>query len=152
MHIDECDVTFNFGITSHDHFDGNDLTFCGMFDSDTHRKYHHTYKHVKGRCVVHSGKRRHGALDIEKGERASLIMWTKSQSYRRKPEYQRRNRSGLRHGQADRVCLSYTHDPDYKKLTPKKLQYHMKPKDDGEADALSVDSGSTRTPLTEKKW
>jgi len=121
-----------------------------MFDSDSHRKYHHTYKHVKGRCVVHSGKRRHGALDIEKGERASLIMWTKSQSYRKTYDYQRRNSSGLRHGQADRVCLSYTHDPDYKKLTPKKLQYHMKPKSDND-DTLSADSGSTKAP-TEKKW
>lgn len=118
-------VTFNFGITSHDNFEGNDLTFCGMFDAADHRKYHHTnlvgtksaylhsimlqclpvahvlprftsiimhyhcsmvgvggtyliafcladcwfylrYKHAKGRCVVHSGKRRHGAMDIEK--------------------------------------------------------------------------------------
>ena len=41
MHIDECDVTFNFGITSHDSFEGNDLTFCGMFDSASHRKLHH---------------------------------------------------------------------------------------------------------------
>ena len=72
------EVTFNFGITSHEDFEGNDLTFCGMFDSAEHRKYHHTqlvkcpwpfggrYKHVKGRCVVHSGKRRHGAMDIQK--------------------------------------------------------------------------------------
>ena len=35
-------VTFNFGITSHDNFEGNDLTFCGMFDAADHRKYHHT--------------------------------------------------------------------------------------------------------------
>eukprot|EP00971_Amphidinium_carterae_P083898 1660322-Amphidinium_carterae.1 len=36
--------------------------------------------------------------------------------------------SGLNHGEADRVCLSYTHDPDYKKLMPKKLQYNMTPR------------------------
>ena len=41
MHIDECDVTFNFGVTSHENFEGNDLTFCGMFDSASHRKLHH---------------------------------------------------------------------------------------------------------------
>merc|ERR1711912_194724 len=105
-----------------------------------------------GRCVVHSGKRRHGALDIEKGERASLIMWTKSQSFRRTPTYIRRNRGGLNHGEADRVCLSYTHDPDYKKLTPKKLQYRMKPKSEINTDAASGDSDSTKAPLTEKKW
>ncbi|CAK9055849.1 2-oxoglutarate and iron-dependent oxygenase domain-containing protein ICU11 (Protein INCURVATA 11) [Durusdinium trenchii] len=145
MHIDECDVTFNFGITSHNNFEGNDLTFCGMFDSADHRKYHHTYKHVKGRCVVHSGKRRHGAMDIEKGERASLIMWTKSRSFRRTEAYRERNRKGLTYGDADRVCLSYTHDPDYKNLMPKKQQYHMKPREEGQA--------GNEVPLqTEKKW
>ncbi|CAJ1350797.1 unnamed protein product [Effrenium voratum] len=143
MHIDECDVTFNFGITAHGKFDGNDLTFCGMFDSADHRKYHHRYKHVRGRCVVHSGKRRHGAMDIEKGERASLIMWTKSRSFRRTQAYRERNRKGLTYGDADRVCLSYTHDPDYKNLMPKKLQYHMKPKHEGEVEV------PTRT---EKRW
>jgi len=66
MHIDECDVTFNFGITPHENFEGNDLTFCGMFDSEDHRKFHHMYKHVKGRCVVHSGKRRHELLTSRK--------------------------------------------------------------------------------------
>mmetsp|Transcript_5355 Transcript_5355/g.14901 ORF Transcript_5355/g.14901 Transcript_5355/m.14901 type:complete len:637 (-) Transcript_5355:228-2138(-) len=152
MHIDECDVTFNFGITPHENFEGNDLTFCGMMYADNHRRYHHTYKHVKGRCVVHSGKRRHGALDIEKGERASLIMWTKSTSFRRKPEYRKVQSGGLNRGPADRVCLSYTHDPDYKKLTPKKLQYRMAPKQEGETDTLSVTSASTQAPPTEKRW
>eukprot|EP00931_Biecheleriopsis_adriatica_P033467 TRINITY_DN19420_c0_g1_i1.p1 TRINITY_DN19420_c0_g1~~TRINITY_DN19420_c0_g1_i1.p1 ORF type:complete len:561 (+),score=133.70 TRINITY_DN19420_c0_g1_i1:116-1798(+) len=129
MHIDECDVTFNFGITPESSFEGNDLTFCGMFDSESHRKFHHTYKHIKGRCVVHSGKRRHGALDIEKGERASLIMWTKSQTFRRTSEYRERyNLDNWNLGSGpDRVCLSYTHDEDYKDLTPESLQFHMKP-------------------------
>ena len=45
MHIDESDVTFNFGITPSDNFSGNDLTFCGMFNSETHRKEHFAYKH-----------------------------------------------------------------------------------------------------------
>eukprot|EP00971_Amphidinium_carterae_P026945 531579-Amphidinium_carterae.1 len=27
---------------------GSDLAFCGMFDADNHRKYHHEYKHIKG--------------------------------------------------------------------------------------------------------
>mmetsp|Transcript_25938 Transcript_25938/g.59940 ORF Transcript_25938/g.59940 Transcript_25938/m.59940 type:complete len:566 (-) Transcript_25938:68-1765(-) len=151
MHIDECDVTFNFAITSHENFEGSDLAFCGMFDADNHRKYHHEYKHIKGRCVLHSGKRRHGALDIEKGERASLIMWTKSRSFRRKPAYMLRQDRGLNHGEADRVCLSYTHDPDYKKLMPKKLQYNMTPRSDADADVLSVGSGSTAVP-SEKRW
>ena len=145
MHIDECDVTFNFGITSHNNFEGNDLTFCGMFDAADHRKYHHTYKHAKGRCVVHSGKRRHGAMDIEKGERASLIMWTKSRTFRRTQAYRERNRKGLTYGDADRVCLSYTHDPDYKNLMPKKQQYHMKRREEGQ-------SGNDVLLLKEKRW
>lgn len=152
MHIDECDVTFNFGITQSDNFAGNDLTFCGMFDQENHRRFHHDYKHVRGRGVVHSGKRRHGALDITSGERISLIMWTKSQSYRRTQEYMRRNRAGLRHGPADRVCLSYTHDPDYKTITPKKLQYLMKPKREGEVATDAMSAASTQLPRTEKRW
>ena len=107
MHIDECDVTFNFGLTDAAHFAGNDLTFCGMYYADTHRRRSATYKHARGRCVVHSGKRRHGALDIEDGERASLIMWTKSSSFRATAEYARRNVRALNHsGGADRVRAS----------------------------------------------
>ena len=30
MHVDECDVTFSFGIMD-DNFEGSDLCFCGMF-------------------------------------------------------------------------------------------------------------------------
>jgi nitrite reductase/ring-hydroxylating ferredoxin subunit len=147
MHIDECDVTFNFGITPSQNFKGNDLTFCGMFDADNHRKMSHTYQHQKGRCVVHSGKRRHGALDIKEGERASLIMWTKSLTFRHDMQYMFRNHKGLNYGPADRVCLSYTHDPDYKQLMPKKNQYHMAP--EVEIDSISE---STAPALTQKTW
>ena len=38
-------------------------------------KHLHTYKHQQGRCVMHLGKRRHGALPISSGRRMSLIMW-----------------------------------------------------------------------------
>merc|ERR1719420_2397954 len=62
MHVDECDVTLNFGLTPGGNFTGNDLVFCGMFGSGAHRQRTHTYQHVMGRCVVHSGKRRHGAV------------------------------------------------------------------------------------------
>ncbi|CAK9093365.1 2-oxoglutarate and iron-dependent oxygenase domain-containing protein ICU11 (Protein INCURVATA 11) [Durusdinium trenchii] len=75
MHVDECDVTFNFGLTNSDDFRGSDLAFCGMLGSEEHRKHLHTYKHRCGRCVVHLGKRRHGALAISSGRRMSLIMW-----------------------------------------------------------------------------
>jgi hypothetical protein len=37
MHVDECDVTFNFALTPADSFEGNDLAFCGMLGSVSHR-------------------------------------------------------------------------------------------------------------------
>eukprot|EP00913_Durusdinium_trenchii_P020613 g19359.t2 len=68
-------------------FQGNQLVFCGLYDADDHRKHQLTYRHVLGQCVVHCGKQRHGAVDIEEGERASLIIWTKSHAFRRSAEY-----------------------------------------------------------------
>mmetsp|Transcript_87251 Transcript_87251/g.194069 ORF Transcript_87251/g.194069 Transcript_87251/m.194069 type:complete len:195 (+) Transcript_87251:2-586(+) len=118
MHVDECDVTFNFGLTDAARFEGSDLAFCGMFADADHRKHLHTYKHVKGRCVVHSGKRRHGALQIETGERASLIMWTRSESFRRTDAYGQMwgaAARGVEEGPPDLVCLSATHDRDHLK-------------------------------------
>lgn len=50
-------------------FQGNQLVFCGLYDADDHRKHQLTYRHVLGQCVVHCGKQRHGAVDIEEGER-----------------------------------------------------------------------------------
>ena len=40
------------------------------------------YEHVRGTCLVHMGRHRHGANDIEDGERNNLIIWCKSSSYR----------------------------------------------------------------------
>eukprot|EP00438_Fugacium_kawagutii_P033987 Skav228945 [mRNA] locus=scaffold2181:414879:416027:- [translate_table: standard] len=130
MHIDECDVTFNIGLSESRGFEGNQLAFCGMYDADDHRRHLLTYSHVKGQCVVHCGKQRHGALDIEHGERASLIMWTKSHAYRRTAEYKKLydlTRWNL--SAADRVCLSYSHDDDYEEMMPDDLMFQM-PKHD----------------------
>jgi len=80
-----------------------------------HRKYLHTYSHGKGRCVVHSGKRRHGALDIKSGERCSLIMWTKIDKQQAAMEYERKDvgrAPGVREP-PDMICLSHTHDHDF---------------------------------------
>ena len=91
-----------------------------MFGTAEHRRHMHTYKHERGRCVLHSGKRRHGALDVETGERASLIMWTKSSAFRRTAAYQQRwgpqAQVQPEGSTPDRVCLSYTHDRDFFKL------------------------------------
>merc|ERR1719316_696448 len=118
MHVDECDVTFNFGLTPDGSFTGSDLAFCGMFGSPEARKHLYTYQHVRGRCVMHSGKRRHGAVNITSGTRSSLIMWTKSPHFRETDEYKskwgRSARIYQEDGDPDRVCLSMTHDRDYK--------------------------------------
>lgn len=115
MHVDACDVTFNFGLSDTSRFSGSDLAFCGMHGQEDRRKHLHTYKHVKGRCVVHSGKRRHGALRIKDGERSSLIMWTRSDEFRWTPEYQQMwgGISKKEAGLPDLICLSKTHDWDY---------------------------------------
>ena len=130
MHIDECDITFNIGLTETLDFEGNQLAFCGMYDADDHRKHLLTYTHVRGQCIVHCGKQRHGALDIEDGERASLIMWTKSHAFRRTEEYRHLyDLTKFNLGDADRICLSYSHDDDYEELMPEELQFQM-PKPD----------------------
>ena len=136
MHIDECDITFNIGLTESPDFEGNQLAFCGMYDADDHRRHQLTYSHVRGQCVVHCGKQRHGALDIEHGERASLIMWTKSHAFRRTAEYKKLydlTRWNL--SAADRICMSYSHDDDYEELMPEDLRFQM-PKPDPLEPAL----------------
>merc|ERR1712227_1182049 len=84
--------------------------------SPSHRKHVVTYSHRKGRCVVHAGKRRHGALEIQKGDRSSLIMWTKSEGFQQTPEYRTKLKRVAELGVPDRICLSYTHDQDYGRL------------------------------------
>ncbi len=141
MHIDECDITFNIGLTETPDFEGNQLAFCGMYDADDHRKHLLTYTHVRGQCVVHCGKQRHGALDIEDGERASLIMWTKSHAFRRTEEYRHLyDLTKFNLGDADRICLSYSHDDDYEELMPEELQFQM-PKPDPMEVMILKDGG-----------
>lgn len=123
MHVDECDVTFNIALTS-DVYEGGDLAFCGVFGNEDYRNHHFSYRHATpGRCVVHAGKRRHGVTGVEAGERASLIMWTKSILFRMSPEYKRKcgdfvaGRRSLPEETTDPdgICLSITHDRDYLK-------------------------------------
>lgn len=115
MHTDDSDVTFNvcFGVE----FTGALLQFCGMMGSANHRKRCSEYAHVKGQCVVHLGRKRHGADDIASGERLNLILWNQSSYYRasdeyKNPDYEKEN------GPPDAVCVSYTHDRDYGNFKP----------------------------------
>lgn len=123
MHTDDSDVTFNICLGLE--FDGAGLPFCGMMGAANHRKHTYTYQHVKGRCVVHLGRKRHGADDITSGERLNIILWNHSSTYRssmeyRQPDYQKED------GPPDSICVSYTHDRDYgnfKSYTEKTSQF-----------------------------
>merc|ERR1719359_1321074 len=110
MHTDDSDVTFNVCLGLD--FDGAGLQFCGYMGQSDHRKHSYTYKHVKGSCVVHPGRLRHGADDISRGERLNLILWNRSSVYRRSNEYQQ-PKYDKEAGPPDAVCVSYTHDRDF---------------------------------------
>ena len=96
MHTDDSDVTFNLCLGLE--FTGAGLQFCGMAGAADHRKHRHSYFHRKaggsfqglfggqGRCVMHLGRRRHGADDITSGERLNLILWNHSSTYRSSEE------------------------------------------------------------------
>ena len=112
MHTDDSDVTFNVCLGRGD-FEGAGLTFCGPSATSQHRRMSFRYKHVKGRCVVHLGSRRHGADDIVSGERSNLIIWNTNLAFRRSA---RRHQPWEKEdAPPDPECLSYTHDRDYAK-------------------------------------
>lgn len=110
MHTDASDVTFNLCLGKE--FSGAGLCFCGVMGSPEHRKHRYTFKHEVGRCVWHLGRQRHGADDIQSGERLNLIIWNNSSAYRKTAEY-KHPPYRKEDGPPDAVCLSYTHDRDY---------------------------------------
>lgn len=115
MHTDDSDVTFNVCLGLD--FEGAGLQFCGFMGSPSHRQHSATYFHAKGWCVVHRGRRRHGADDILAGERLNLILWNHSSEYRRSTEY--RQPVYLREsGPPALQCLSHTHDRDFATFLP----------------------------------
>ena len=73
MHTDASHVTLNVCLGKN--FTGAKLTFCGIMGKNDHRQFRFQYEHVKGQCLIHLGNQRHGACDIETGERVNLIMW-----------------------------------------------------------------------------
>jgi len=110
MHTDDSDVTFNICLGLD--FDGAGLQFCGLMGAANHRKHTYTYRHIKGTCVCHLGRKRHGADDISRGERLNLILWNHSSTYRQSDEY-RNPPYSTEEGPPDEVCVSYTHDRDF---------------------------------------
>lgn len=56
---DNSDVTFNVCLGRD--FDCAGLTFCGHMGHAEHRHFSYRHHHVVGECIVHLGRRRHGA-------------------------------------------------------------------------------------------
>ena len=107
MHTDNSDVTFNICLGRD--FDGAGLTFCGYMGAAHHRHFSYRHVHVKGHCVVHLGRRRHGADDISRGERLNLIIWNTNLAHRDSASYmelQRQHRYEREAAAPDTVCLS----------------------------------------------
>jgi len=114
MHIDDAEITFNVNL--YDQFKGAALAFCGLFVKPSHRQLSLSYLHQLGRCVVHAGAHRHGAMDIEQGERYNLIIWTRSSTYRQSKArelFKRYKPANAKDLPVDQICLSKTHDQDY---------------------------------------
>lgn len=109
MHIDDSDVTFNICLGRE--FTGCGLVFCGMNGAQDHRKVSHIYQHKIGRCIMHLGRKRHGADDISTGERLNLIVWNHSVAWRSSAKS--KTESVKESGPPDQKCLSWTHDRDY---------------------------------------
>lgn len=111
MHTDDSDVTFNICLGRE--FTGASLTICGDSRQPRHRQFYLAYRHERGRALVHLGSRRHGADDIETGERNSLIVWNQNSRYRNSAHHINRQRYHSEEAAPDGRCLSYTHDRDY---------------------------------------
>jgi predicted 2-oxoglutarate/Fe(II)-dependent dioxygenase YbiX len=110
MHTDDSEVTLNVNIS--DEFEGAPLNFCGFFGQTDQRRHQLTYIHQKGKAILHAGRHRHGAAEITSGERYNLIIWLRSSTFRQE-EVRNYHRKDLVI-KPDEVCLSKTHDPDYK--------------------------------------
>eukprot|EP00927_Polykrikos_kofoidii_P027614 TRINITY_DN24226_c0_g1_i1.p1 TRINITY_DN24226_c0_g1~~TRINITY_DN24226_c0_g1_i1.p1 ORF type:complete len:500 (+),score=52.44 TRINITY_DN24226_c0_g1_i1:55-1554(+) len=119
VHTDDSDVTFNVNIF--DDYAGCPLVFCGLSGAPDHRRFRTAYQHKLGYAVMHSGRHRHGAEDIEIGERMNLVIWSYSYNFRSSAASKKKHKREL--GPPDLRCLSYTHDRDYgvfKKYPPGK--------------------------------
>lgn len=125
MHTDDSDVTFNVCLGKA--FTGAGLTVCGMSGSDTLRQFSLSYPHRIGHCIVHRGRHRHGADDIETGERINLIVWNHSSLWRQTDDY-RRIRFLDEAAAPDPRCMSFTHDRDFSEFADASHVEHVKAK------------------------
>ena len=85
MHTDDSDVTLNICLGRD--FEGAGLSVCGDMGDSAHRHFTYRHTHRVGHCLMHLGRRRHGADDITAGERINLIIWCKGAAYRASRHY-----------------------------------------------------------------
>eukprot|EP00760_Papus_ankaliazontas_P002849 PhM_4_TR11298/c0_g1_i1/m.93246 len=108
MHTDQSSVTVNLCLGKE--FTGSTVTFCGVLAETDHRKHRVTYAHTPTRAVVHLGRLRHGADNIESGERHNIVLWSSNALLSASPFAVL---AWQEEGSVDAVCTSYTHDKDY---------------------------------------
>ncbi len=87
FHVDQSDVTLN--VCLGEEFVGGNLYFggirCAVHQQTEPRKEEEiSVPHFPGQALLHRGKHRHAAQQIEKGRRMNLILWCMSRSFQRK--------------------------------------------------------------------
>jgi hypothetical protein len=80
FHTDDSDLTLNTCLGKK--FEGGGLYFAGHLERPETWEDVYVYDHQVGYSVIHDGMLRHGALNIESGERYNLIIWCRSSRYR----------------------------------------------------------------------
>lgn len=80
FHVDDSEMTINtcLGLK----FTGGGIYFNGLEGQKVSENDYEEYDHVVGRSIIHDGKHRHGALELESGHRINLINWCRSSKYR----------------------------------------------------------------------
>jgi len=116
MHHDASEATLNICL-GRDDFTSGGLRFCGRYGDANHRSTGALISHSKGRAILHLGRHRHGADNIESGERINLIMWARNSAYRGAAAFGHVPLDGTPQsketGVVDRLCLSKSNDHDY---------------------------------------
>ena len=116
MHHDASEATLNICL-GRNQFTSGGLRFCGRYGDANHRSTGIVVSHSKGRAILHLGRHRHGADNIESGERINLIVWARNSAYRGAAAFghvpldgtPKKKETGMPH----RLCLSKSNDRDY---------------------------------------
>eukprot|EP00761_Pharyngomonas_kirbyi_P008232 gb/GECH01008243.1/.p1 GENE.gb/GECH01008243.1/~~gb/GECH01008243.1/.p1 ORF type:complete len:326 (+),score=68.28 gb/GECH01008243.1/:1-978(+) len=73
VHYDSSILTVNICLGSE--FQGGELFFQGLNGHPETYDENFMYQHIPGRAVLHLGNHKHGARELESGERYNLIVW-----------------------------------------------------------------------------